>query len=797
MIRNYFKIAWRNLIKNKGFSLINIGGLAVGMAVVLLISLWIFDEISFDKHHKNYQQISQVLVNKTANGITRTRYAMPYPLGNELRNKFGNDFKYVVMSSWPGDNILSIGDKNLTITGGFMENDALRMLSLKMLHGNWNGLNDPHSIVISQSTALAFFGNADPMGELMNLNNKMDVVVTGIYQDIPNNSKFNDLNFIAPWELYVTSTPWIKFARDNNLWDNNSYQVFTQISDGANMEKVSTKIINTIYNNVPEYTKASHPEIFLHPMKDWHLRSSWKNGFNTGGLIQYVWLFGIVGIFVLILACINFMNLSTAQSEKRAKEVGIRKSIGSSKGQLIAQFLSESFLVTSLAFVIAVFLVLLLLPSFNELADKQIAFPYKNTFFWITSLVFIFITGILAGSYPALYLSSFRPVKVLKGTFKAGKSATSFREVLVVTQFAVSIILIIGTIAVAQQIQYSKNRPIGYEKNELIMIGKNTEDYEGKYNQLRNELINKRAITEMAESSSPLTEVWSGAGGFEWEGKDPNFQTNMVNISITHDFGKTVGWELLEGRDFSREFSTDSTAFVLNKTAVKYMGLTDPIGKTIKWNGSNHKVIGVVKDLLMESPFESVKPTVYLIKYDNTNWIELKLNPNKSVEASLALIKTTFNNHVPNVPFEYQFVDEEFATKFKAEERIRKLSTIFAFLAILISCMGLFGLASFMAEQRTKEVGIRKVLGSSVFNLWKLLSKDFIKLVLISCMIAIPLAYYGVVNWFLNNYEYHTNISWWTYAFVGLGALAITLITVSFQAIKTSMLNPIQSLKTE
>jgi ABC-type antimicrobial peptide transport system permease subunit len=450
-----------------------------------------------------------------------------------------------------------------------------------------------------------------------------------------------------------------------------------------------------------------------------------------------------------------------------------------------------------IAFIISVFLVLLFLPSFNQLADKQIAFPFTNGLFWIISLIFVLFTGLLSGSYPALYLSSFKPVKVLKGTFRVGKSATSFRKVLVVVQFTVSIILIIGTIVMEQQIQFSKNRPIGYDKNQLIMMGKNTEDYEGKYNQIRNELINNRAIAEMAESSSPLTEVWSGAGGFEWEGKDPNFATNMVNISISHDFGKTVDWKIVEGRDFSREFKTDSSAFVLNETAVQYMGLKKPIGKIIKWNNEEHLVIGVVKDLLMESPFTSVKPTVYLINYENTNWIQLKLNPNKSVTASLEMVKAVFNKHIPNVPFDYQFVDETFNKKFEAEERIRNLSGIFAFLAIFISCIGLFGMASFVAEQRMKEIGIRKVLGATVLSLWKLLSKDFVILVIISCIIAIPIAYYGVENWMLNNYEFRTDISGWIYLVVGLIALVITIFTVSFQAIKAGAKNPIKSLKTE
>ncbi len=797
MIKNYFKIAWRNLIKNKGLSFINLSGLALGMAVVILIGLWIYDEVTFNQNHENYNRIAHVLMNKTSsNGDKRTRFTMPFPLGNELRDKYGDNFDYVVMSSFHGDNILSIDNKSLTKLGGFMEPDALRMLSLRMIYGDWDGLKNPNSVVISQSTSKALFGDINPIGKPLEISNLLDVFVTGVYQDISFNATFNNLEFIAPWELYVTSHSWVRYARDNNFWDNNSYQLYVQIADGRNMKLVNAKIKDAVYDNLSGNSKKSHPELVLHPMKDWHLRSDWKNGVNVGGFIQYVWLFGIIGLFVLLLACINFMNLSTAQSEKRAKEVGVLKSIGSSKKQLINQFLSESFLVVVLAFILAISIVFLAIPSFNQLADKQIVFPYKNILFWLINIGFIIVTSLLAGSYPAFYLSSFRPVKVLKGGFKAGKSATSFRKTLVVVQFAVSVMLVIGTIVVKKQINHSKNRPIGYEQEGLVMIGKVTEDYEGKYNVLRSELLKTGAIENMSESSSPLTDVWSSGGGFEWQGKDPNFLTNIVTVCVSHDYGKTVGWNIAKGRDFSRTFSTDSTAFILNEAAVKYMGIKDPIGKTIRWNNQDHKVIGVVKNILTESPFQPVKQAVYMIKYDNTNWIELKLNPSKSASESLAAIKTVFNKHAPNVPFEYQFVDETFAEKFIAEERIRKLSTIFSFFAIFISCLGLFGLASFIVEQRTKEIGIRKVVGASVFNLWKLLSKDFITLVILATIIAIPLAYYGVNNW-LDNYEYRTEVSWWVFVTVGIGAIVVTLTTVSFQAIKAANTNPIKSLKTE
>jgi len=796
MFNNHLKIAWRNLWKNRGYSAIHIGGLGVGIAVVLLISLWIYDELTFNTGHANYDHIAKVLMNKTLNGEKRTRNIIPYPLGDELRNTYGDDFDYVVMSSSPGDHVLSKDKKQLIRNGAFMEEDVMRMFSLPMVSGNWDGLSEPNSIVLSRSTAQALFGNADPIGQQVKINNALDVLVTGVFEDLPFNSELRELAFIAPWELYVSSTDWVRRARDEKLWDNNSYQLFTQISPKSSMGLVSLRIKDAIYNNLPKRSKRSRPELFLHPMKDWHLRSSWKNGIQTNGSVLYVRLFGFIGVFVLLLACINFMNLSTARSQKRAKEVGVRKAVGSNKRQLIGQFLTESLLTTFLAFLVAVVLVLLGLPSFNQLANKEITFPLTSIPFWSLSLAFILATSILAGSYPAIYLSAFRPVKVLKGKQLTGKSTLTVRKVLVVTQFTISVLLVLGTLVITQQIQHTKDRPIGYEKDQLVMIEKKTEDYEGKYNLLRQELKTNKIVAEMAESSSPLTEVWNSNGGFDWEGRDSEGPINLVTFYISHDYGKAVGWDLLEGRDFSRGLASDSTAFILNQAAVAYMGLENPVGTSIRWGGKGHEVIGVVGNIVTESPFEPVKPAVYTIDYDNTNWMVLPLLPERSVSESLSGIAAIFKRHVPNVPFDYHFVDEAFAKKFRAEERIAKLSGIFSVLAIFISCLGLLGLASFMAERRTKEIGVRKILGASIGELWKMLSKEFLVLVFLACLVAVPTALYVMGRW-LENYEYRTKIPFWIFITVVVGALFITLLTVSFQAIRAARQNPVESLRTE
>ncbi|WP_153800067.1 ABC transporter permease [Foetidibacter luteolus] len=798
MIRNYIKVAWRNLLRNKTSSLINIGGLAIGMAVAILIGLWIYDELSFDKYHKNYERLARVMQKQTFNGGRYTQDALPFPLGKALQMEYGSDFKHVVMASWQGSHILSAGDKKLSGEGIYMDNGADALLSLKMLYGAYGSFKEPNSILLSASTAKAFFGNANPMGKLMKLDNKLNVKVTGVYEDLPYNTSFRDLDFISTWQLYASSEDWIK--RSETEWGNNSFQAFVQLSDKANLATVNKRIANVKYTKVDEEDKRYKAEIFLHPMKDWHLRSKWEEGKQKGGLIEYVWLFLIVGIFVLVLACINFMNLSTARSEKRAKEVGIRKAVGSLRTQLIGQFYSESLLVVALSFVLSLAVVMLVLPWFNQVADKRMSVPWGNIWFWLSALAFGIFSGIIAGSYPALYLSSFQPVKVLKGTFRVGRFAALPRKVLVVVQFTISLALIIGTVVVYKQIQHTKNRPIGYDKNGVVMIEMKSPDFYGKFDVLRTELKGNGAIEEMSESSSPLTAVWSNNGGFNWEGKDPNLDADFATIWVTHEFGKTVGWQFKEGRDMSREFSTDSASVVMNEAAVKFMGIREPVGKTIRWGSDerarSYKVIGVIKDMLMQSPYEEVKQTFYFLDYNNVNWIILKLNGTKSVSESLAKIEAAFKKNIPSAPFEYQFADAGFAEKFAAEERVGKLSTFFAALAVLISCLGLFGLASFVAEQRTKEIGIRKVLGASVAGLWSMLSRDFVLLVIISCFIAGPLAYYYMHGW-LQKYTYRTDISWWVFAATALGALLVTLLTVSFQSIKAALMNPVKSLRSE
>ncbi len=793
MIVHYIKIALRSLVRSKGYSLINIGGLAVGMTVAILIGLWIYDEVSFNTYHKNYDRIAQVMQQGVANDEVFTSEYMPIPVGKELLTTYSQDFDYVVMSSWTAEHILASGDNKFTIRGNFLSPEAPEMLTLHVVKGTKAGLNEPSSIMLSESAAAILFGDVDPIHKPVKIDNNLDVVVTGVYEDLPYNTQFRDVKFMAPWNLYAASRNWVKDAENN--WSNNSWQILAQISPEANFTDVSAKIGNIISKHFPELTEIKH-NVFLNPMSRWHLYADWDKTGRAGGRIEFVWLFGIIGIFVLLLACINFMNLSTARSEKRAKEVGVRKTLGSRRKQLMSQFFSESLLVVFFSFLLSIVLVQLALPFFNELADKKIGIPWSNPFFWLFGITFSLLTGLIAGLYPSLYLSSFNPVKVLKGTFRAGRFASIPRKALVVIQFTVSIALVIGTVVVFSQIQHAKDRPIGYDRDGLITIAMNTPELYGRYNMLRDELLKTGAVMEMSTSSTAATDLNSQNNGFEWEGKDPGFRENFGTIAVTHDFGKTVGWQFIDGRDFSRDYASDSSGMVINETAVSYMNIKDPVGKIMKWNNKPYRILGVIKDMVMGSPYEPVYQTVFMLDYNWANVINIKLNPDQSARESLARIEKVFLKFNPGSPFDYKFSDQQFSLKFSSEVRIGKLATVFAILAIFISCLGLFGLASFMAEQRTKELGVRKVLGASIINLCVMLSRDFVLLVIVSLLIASPLAYYFMDNW-IQKYTYHTELSWWIFALTGAGALVITLLTVSYQSIKASLANPVKSLRSE
>ena len=800
MIKNYLKIAWRSLIKNKAQSFINISGLSVGMAVAMLIGLWIADELAYNKNYQNYESVAQIARKEVVKGdtyIAEDNNNLPIPLANELRASYGNYFKNVALVTGSEDHIISFNNNLFSRKGLYAEPGFTGIFSPEMIAGTSSDFNSPDAILINETTAKSVFGNQYPIGKIIKLDAKQSFKVTGVFKDLPYSAKFSEISFLCPWSALVAAQ---KGVADNlGNWNNSSFELYVQANPGVPMTRISDAIQNVYWSKVDHAAAGPNDKtsLFLYPMKDWHLRSAWKNGVQSGGRIEMVWLFGIIGIFVLVLACINFMNLSTARSEKRAKEVGIRKTLGSLRSQLIKQFLSESFLAVALSFALSIGMVLLSLNWFNGVADKKISFPFFNLMFWIISLLFIFVTAFLAGSYPALFLSSFEPIKVLKGTFRTGNAGARPRQVMVTMQFAFSIMLIIGTIVVYRQIQHAQDRPVGYNKNGLIQVVMNTPDLNGKYEVLRRELLSSGGATAFAQSSSAVTQNNYFDGRFDWDGRDKSLpEQSFALTAVTLDFGQTLGWQFTAGRDFSRSFSTEQTSMVLNEAAVKYMRLKDPVGKMIKWNGNNFRIIGVIKDMVTESPYKPVQQTIYFYIPDIGPFITIRLNPALSPAAALSKIEPVFRSLNPSSPFDYKFVDEEYGQKFIAEQRVGTLSTIFAAFAIFISCLGIFGLASFVAEQRRKEIGVRKVLGASVAGVWGLLSKEFMILVVIAFLIAMPLAYYFMDRW-LQGYEYRTNMSWWIFAVAGFGAMGITLMTVSYQTIKAALMNPVKSLRSE
>jgi putative ABC transport system permease protein len=804
MFKSYFTTGWRNLLRNPGYSFINIGGLAIGMTAAILNGLWIWDELSFNTHHDNYDRIAQVSESGVQEGNQFISTTMTYPLGTALTENYGDNFEAISRTSWVVGPILTYGDKKVTSVGLYADAALPQIFTFRMLLGNRDALRSTQSIVISASLARSLFGPDDPLGKVVTINNMMDASVSGVYEDFPLNTKFAEIKFFGSWDLWLNENKWIE-QRALTDWRNHFLQIYVQIKEPNTFESTTIKVRHALQFAPEDSAQAKQQGrgLYLYPMKDWHLYPP-RRGSMDHEPAKMVKLVGAIGVFILLLACINFMNLSTARSEKRAKEVGIRKTIGSVRAQLISQFFSESLIVVVCAFVMALALSSMVLPTFNEIAVKQISMPWTRVQFWLGSMAFILFTSLVAGSYPALFLSSFNPVKALKGTFHAGRFSSMPRKVLVVLQFSISVILIICTAVVYQQINFAKDRPVGYDRDGLIMIEKRSSDFYGKYNVLQTELKNTGVVEEISESMGAVTQVVSGNNGWDWKGRDPNLDESFVTHAISATHGKTARWHFVAGRDFSPDIESDSSGVIINEAAAKFMGFGNPVGEMISWkwwrDGAvmNYTVIGVVKNLVMDSPYAPVEPSIFYLKGFNgtPNWINIRLRPDVSTNEALGKIEKVFRKIIPSAPFEYKFADQEYAFKFAAEERIGRLATVFAGLAIFISCLGLFGLASFMAEQRTKEIGIRKVLGATVLNVWRMLSRDFIMLVLVACALSFPLAYYFMNQW-LEQYTYRIEIPLSTFIVTCIAAVVITLVTVSFQAIKAAVANPVKSLRSE
>ena len=669
MLTNYLKIAGRNLIRNKVYSFINIGGLAVGMAAAMMIGLWIYDELTFNHSFQNHGRLAQVMATQTVNGETSTTEATAIPLANELRTHYGTAFKRIalVFPSFP--HILAVGDKQVSQSGVWAQPDLPEMLSFAMLKGRRDALNDPSSALLAQSLANALFGDADPMGKTIKLDNRTYVTVAGVFKDFPQNTTFHDTKLFLSWNKVVNDLGWVKAAQ--NQWDTQFWHLFVELNEPVDIAKLNARIKDITQRHVPN----SQTQLLLHPMDKWHLYGEFKNGQVAGGRIEFVWLFGIIGALVLLLACINFMNLSTARSEKRAKEVGIRKAVGSGRGQLIGQFFGESLFVSLLALGLALLAVQLSLPFFNKLTNKAMAIPVTTPVFWLALLGFTIFTTLVAGSYPAFYLSGFAPAKVLVGNVVRGRFAALPRKVLVVIQFTVSITLIIGTIIVFRQIQHAKNRPVGYKRAGLITVQKNTPAlFNLPYNAFRDALQQTGAVADVACSSEPSTETSPGRSDYSWDGKTPNSAITLQLVGVTHDYGRTLGWTVVAGRDFARSFPTDSGSLVINETTAKLLGFKhrdhtggsggSPIGETIRWEGKAHRIVGVVKDMVMESPYQPTQPVIFLLDYGYDNFITVRIKPTSSTRDALAKIETVFKKYNPASPFDYLFVDENMLRNF-------------------------------------------------------------------------------------------------------------------------------------
>ncbi len=790
MLHNYLKIAFRSLIKNQVYSFINIGGLAIGIAASILILLWVADEYSFDRFHANYKNIYKLYINQEANGQVATGNSMPYKLKDAMLEK-SSKIKYVVMTNWGEGNMLQVGDKRINKYGLSASEDFFKVFSFNLIKGDPNtALNEPTKIVITESTAKALFNDRDPLNQTIRIDNNDELKVSGVIKDLPKQSTF-EFNYVLPFSYYEKTNPWIKSSKDS--WDNNSFQMYVLLQEDAAEQEVTQAIANLVKDNNP---KSPSAKLFLHPMEKWRLHTSFEGGKNTGGQIIYVRLFTAIAIFVLIIACINFMNLATARSESRAREVGIRKSIGSRRKELIVQFLGESITISVIAFLLAMVIVELVLPGYNLLVNKNISVSYSNPFVWAIAIALVLLIGIFAGSYPAFYLSSFEPAKVLKGKLNVGKGASTPRKILVILQFGFSIFLIIGTVVIYQQVIHVKNRDMGYDRENLIQIWTNGEMITN-FQTIREELIRTSAAASVCKSNSPVTAIFNN-NEVKWSGMATDQRMFFTVVHTEYDYVQTMGAKIIAGRDFSRDFKSDSLAVVMNQAAIKLMGMDNPIGQRVKFNGndSDFTIIGVISDMVMDSPYSPVQPMALIFDSNWSSTVTIRLNRTKDLEASLAKVEGVFKKLNPNYPFQYRFTEVDFQNKFTSINLISRLAGIFAGLAIFITCLGLFGLAAFTAEQRTKELGIRKVMGASVASLVLLISKDFSRLVIFAFFISAPIAWWSLNN-FLERYPYRITITWWMLPLAGLSALTLALIIVSTQALKAAMGNPVDSLKSE
>jgi len=788
MFKSNLKISWRNIARNKVFSLINISGLSLGLTCSILILLWVRDEYQIDNFHEDLAQIYKVTSIEYSGNEINGSYDTPGRLAEELKKAFP-EVEMAAAHSTTGWYTFAVEDENMDVFGAFASEDFFKIFSYPLLIGSSKEvLKSPESIAISRRMANNFFSNPEnAIGKSIKFENYRELKITAVFEDL-NNSSSGNFQYIINWEFFIEQNKWLE------NWGNSGPSTYVKLKEQTDSNLLIKKMQHFIKNYDKGYSEIDRLELGLQPYKDQYLYTNFENGKIAGGRIEYVKIFEIVAVFILLIACINYMNLSTARSTKRAKEIGVRKVIGAMRPSIIGQFMLEALLFTSIAIFLSLLLINLLLPQFNILTGKSIAFPINDITFWSGITLLTVVTGIISGAYPAFLLSTFKPLSVIKQNAKVGTSTGLFRKGLVIFQFSLSMIFIVGMIVVSNQVAYVQNKNLGYQKNNLVYLASKGE-LSSNFDYFKNEVLKIAGVESVTSMSSRPIELDNSTGSVEWQGKDPSERPTFTPADIGYDFIKTMKSTLVYGRDFSQDHE-DGTNYIINETALKTIGYKDPIGMPFTLWGNKGTIVGVVKDFHFESLHVPIKPLILRLKKSSTyGYAFIRINPEK-MQYALQEIEKIHDKINPEFPFEHQFADEEYAYLYRNEQVVSKISNIFGFLAISISCLGLLGLIIFMAEQRVKEIGIRKVLGASVTQIVTLLSKDFMILIGISIVLASPVAYYAMNNW-LQGFEYHIDLQWWMFGIAGFGAILIALLTVSYQSIRAAMMKPVKSLRSE
>lgn len=789
MFQIILKSAWRQLWKNKGYSTINILGMAVGLAVAILSALWVQYHVDFDTFHANAEDIYQAWHNATPTGEEMQSFpAMPYPMADVLRNETPG-VKHVAITDWGGTKNLVREETQLLKYGFHVQPEFLKIFSFPLLEGDIEtALSEPNQILLTQSTAQELFGDVNPVGESISIDNNQSVLVTGILADVPAQSSFQ-FDYLLPHKLKEEREQWIAEAINN--WGNQSFQIYFQMEEGADAQAVKDLHHNIFVERESEFSVS---EFSIYPMHQWHLYTEFEEGVAVSGLIRYVRLFGIIGAMVLLIACVNFINITTARAEKRSKEVGVRKAVGARRSTLVTQFMGEAGVTMMFSFTLALLFLILLLPYFNTLVESEMTLPFGTPVFWAGSLGIITLTTLLAGSYPAFFLTRFEAKSVLQKSFQIGRGSNMWsRRLLVCSQFTVSIALIAGSLIVHKQVRYAQERDMGYNQERLVSIP-NTPDLDPKYNTVKTELLASNAVEHVTASGSPITGVWSNMGNIYWPGRTEEEYASFAFIATSPDYFETLEIDFVQGRPFSETHGADTLAMIVNQAAVDRMGLEDPLSTQLMWNDVAFRIVGVTENIIMETPFEPVRPTIFIYNPGWKSFFLLRLNEQMPTAKALATIKPIFDTHNPNTPFDYEFVEETYMNKFTGTNFVGTVALLFAGLAIFLSALGLLGLALYLAERRAKEISIRKILGATVAQLWLLLSREFMLLIVLGGLLAVPLGAYFTEGW-LDNFTYRIDLPWMVFGIAVGIALFIALATISAQSIKAALVNPADRLR--